>query len=77
MYLLLGDEVVEGVDEAPVEVALARQRAVVHVSLLRVVVRPLQKSVKLIPCFIESSTFQTLSNLQPTGWFIRLYTTYC
>ena len=44
--LLLRNEVVERVDEAPVEVALPRQGAVVHVSLLRVVVRALQKSVK-------------------------------
>ena len=48
MDLLLGDEVVEGEDEAPVEVALARQRAVVHVRLLRVVGRPLQESVESI-----------------------------
>ena len=43
MDLLLGDEVVEGEDEAPVEVALARQRAVVHVRLLRVVRRTFQE----------------------------------
>lgn len=40
--LLLGHEIVEGVDEAPVEVALSCQGVVVHVRVLLVLLLPLQ-----------------------------------
>lgn len=38
--LLLGHEIIEGIDEAPVEVALSSQGVVVHVSVLLVLLLP-------------------------------------
>lgn len=40
--LLLGHEIVEGIDEAPVEVALSSQGVVVHVCVLLVLLLPFQ-----------------------------------
>lgn len=40
--LLLGHEIIEGVDEAPVEVALSGQGVVVHVGVLLVLLLPFQ-----------------------------------
>jgi len=48
--LLLGHQVVEGVDEAPVEVALARDGVVVHVGVLLVLLLPLQPAARRRTC---------------------------
>lgn len=40
--LLLGHEIIEGIDEAPVEVALSSQGVVVHIGVLLVLLLPFQ-----------------------------------
>lgn len=43
--LLLGHEIIKGIDKAPVEVALSSQGVVVHVCVLLVLLLPFQPSV--------------------------------
>ena len=49
--LLLGHQVVEGVDEAPVEVALAGDGVVVHIRVLLVFLLALQPALDMIQMF--------------------------
>lgn len=66
--LLFGHEVVEGVDEAPVEVALAGDGVIVDVRVLLVLLLPLQPAV-----WGQSVSVVVFSSLRPIQIYFILF----